>query len=335
MAFRNMLYDFKILKSNTFDISTICVGNLSYGGTGKTPLVEYLIRLLSPEKNIAILSRGYKRSTKGFVLAKNNSLSSEIGDEPKQYKIKFPNIQVAVCENRCIGVGELLKINSETNVVILDDAFQHRSIKSGLNILLTDYNNLYTRDNILPSGTLREFKHGANRAEIILITKCPKTITEKERDKIKNEINPKKNQNVFFSFIEYAPIQQINKNNNNENVSLVNSVLLFSGIANTKPLEQYLSEKKYSVESILFQDHHKYSLNDLVKIRETFNNIAEENKIIVTTEKDLMRIETSEQREIIKDLPVFIIPISVDFFPEDKEMFNLIIWNYVRNDRKN
>ena len=335
LAFRNVLYDLKILKSCSFDIPVICVGNLSYGGTGKTPLVEYLIRLLKDNNDISTLSRGYKRNTKGFVLANNNSLCSEIGDEPKQYKTKFPKIQVAVCENRCSGVNKLLVINPNTDIIILDDAFQHRAIKAGLNIILTDYNNLYTSDSVLPSGTLREFKYGAKRAEIIIVTKCPKILSFTDRKNIKTEINPKKGQYVFFSFIEYDDIQHFISGKKHENDSLKKLVLLFSGIANTKPLEQHLTEGKYSIKSLLFDDHHKYSLNNLIKIRETFNNIAEQNKIIVTTEKDLMRIETTEQMELIKYLPIFIIPIKVDFFPEDKQMFNEIIWNYVRNARKN
>ncbi len=328
---RNGLYSGGLIKSNKYNIPIICIGNISYGGTGKTPLVEYLVRLLSPNNRLATLSRGYKRKSKGFIIAKNNSLTAEIGDEPKQFKTKFPELMVAACEDRCKGVSEILKSDADTNCVLLDDAFQHRSLKAGLNILLSDYNNLYTRDFVLPSGTLREHSSSAKRADIIIITKCPQALSPEERRKISNEINPSGNQHLFFSYIEYDSLKKINDFKFEKNFNSKQTVLLFSGIANIKPLEQYFKDRKYSVISLIFKDHHQYSIQDLSKIRNTFNNIADENKIILTTEKDIMRIETPAQKEILTGLPVFYIPIKAEFFEPDKEMFNKIIIDYVTN----
>jgi len=332
---RNNLYDFKILKSYSFNLPLICIGNLSYGGTGKTPHVEYLIRLLSSHINPATLSRGYKRKSKGFVLAGKDSLSSEIGDEPRQLKNKFPKVTVAVCGNRYLGVKGILENNTGINCIILDDAFQHRSLKSGLNILLTDYNKLYCRDYVLPSGTLREFRCGAKRADIIVVTKCPKSIANEEKREIVSEIKSEKYQRVFFSFIEYGSLTPMNDTVFDGDISSVESVLLFTGVANAKPLEQYLKSKVDSLHSIRFDDHRQYSVQDLTKIRESFNNIATRNKILVTTEKDAMRVETFKRKAILLDLPLFFIPIQVDFFQSDKEMFNKLILDYVKSDRKN
>ncbi|MGD0711597.1 MAG: tetraacyldisaccharide 4'-kinase [Bacteroidales bacterium] len=334
VAVRNILFDLNFFKTHSFNLPIITVGNLSYGGSGKTPTVEYLIRLLTGKINVATLSRGYKRRTKGFVLADSSSLISDIGDEPKQFKSKFSEITVAVCEDRCAGVNQLLKKNKDLGCIILDDAFQHRSIKAGLNILLTDYNNLYTDDYVLPSGSLREFRSGAKRADIIIVTKCPRTLSETGRKVITGNIAPKAHQQVFFSYIDYLPMLPLN-NDTEKSVDKFDSILLFSGIANTKPLEEYLHAKKYEVISMHYGDHYKYSNSDLLKIRESFNNFAANHKIILTTEKDKMRIETYEQKEALKDLPVFYIPIMTDFFPSDKEMFNKIIIDYVENAGKN
>ena len=334
MAARNILFDLKIFKTYSFNLPVITVGNLSYGGSGKTTTVEYLVRLLAGKINVAILSRGYKRRTKGFVIADNASLISDIGDEPKQFKSKFPEIMVAVCEDRCAGVNQLLKKKKDLGCIILDDAFQHRSLKAGLNILLTDYNNLFTNDFMLPSGTLREFRCGVKRADIIVVTKCPLRIAIDEKKAIISKIAPDKNQQVFFSFIEYLPILPF-KNGTGMKIDSYDSVLLFSGIADTKPLEEYLHVKKYNVISLHYSDHHKYSDSDLIDIRESFDNFAFEKKFILTTEKDIMRIETHEQKEVLKNLPVFYIPIVTNFFSSDKEMFNKIIIDYVENAGKN
>jgi len=335
MAIRNLLFNISVLKQWQGPLPTICVGNLSVGGTGKTPHVEYLVRLLSSSINTATLSRGYKRRTKGFILAENSSSSVEIGDEPKQYKTKFPDLTVAVCEDRCKGVEKIMELIPGTGCIILDDAFQHRAIKAGLNILLTDYNKLFIKDHVVPSGTLREFKCGAARADIIIVTKCPPTISDEVRKIIIAKINPNKNQHLFFSLVIYGPLVKLNDPEIEGNLTNYQSALLFSGIANIQPLKEYLLNKKYLLNSLQFSDHHQFSEQDLIKVRESFNNIADRNALIITTEKDAMRIETQKQQEMLKDLPVYYMPIYVEFFPSDKEMFNQIILNYVTNARKN
>lgn len=334
-AIRNFLFNNNLLKSQSFDVPVISVGNLSFGGTGKTPQVEYLIRLLSGSFSIATLSRGYKRKSKGFAEGHVNSTCAEIGDEPLQYKTKFPEILVAVCEDRCGGVRNILKLKKEIHCILLDDAFQHLSIKAGLNILLTDYSKMYYNDFVVPSGTLREFRCGARRADIIVVTKCPKNISEGQRKNIIKKIRPLKHQHVFFSFIEYSQFTLFSNHAVIKSFDLNTSVLLFSGIANTEPLVEYLRENKFETKVMKFSDHHQYSTADLHKVRESFNNIAAEDKVIITTEKDAVRIESPELKEILKGLPVYFIPIITDFFPIDKETFNKQIIDYVTNARKN
>jgi tetraacyldisaccharide 4'-kinase len=333
-AIRNFLFNKNILKSKSFDVPVISVGNLSFGGTGKTPQVEYLIRLLSGSNSLATLSRGYKRKSKGFVEGQMNSSCDEIGDEPLQYKTKFPETFVAVSEDRCKGVEEILKSKKEINCILLDDAFQHRAIRAGFSILLTDFSKLFFSDFVVPSGTLREFRCGARRADIIVVTKCPKNISEDKRRYIIKKISPSKHQHVFFSFIEYGQFTQLSNREVKTSSDSSTSVLMFSGIANTSPLVEYLRENKIETKVMKFPDHHQYSTADLLKVRESFNNIAAENKIIITTEKDAVRIESQEQKDILKELPVYFIPILTDFFPPDKETFNKLITDYVTNARK-
>jgi tetraacyldisaccharide 4'-kinase len=334
-AIRNFLFDKNILKSQSFDMPVISVGNLSFGGTGKTPQVEYLIRLLYGSFRIATLSRGYMRKSKGFAEGHTNSNCAEIGDEPLQYKTKFPEIVVAVCEDRCEGVKKIMKLDNNINCILLDDAFQHRSIRAGLHILLTEYSKLYYNDFVVPSGTLREFRRGARRADIILITKCPKNISEEKRKQIIGKIRPLEHQQIFFSFIEYSQCTEFGNHAVTKSFDKNTSVLLFTGIANTTSLEEFLWENKFETKVMKFPDHHQYSSDDLHKVRESFNNIASANKVIITTEKDAVRIESQELKEILKELPVYYIPIITDFLPEDKETFNKLIIDYVTNARKN
>jgi tetraacyldisaccharide 4'-kinase len=328
-----MLFNLRILKSKSFNLPIISVGNLSYGGTGKTPMVEYLIRLLNGDMHVATLSRGYKRNTKGFVQANLNSTAAEIGDEPRQFKLKFLEISVAVCEDRCEGVNQLLQRQDDLECILLDDAFQHRSIKAGLNILLTDYNHLYTEDHVLPSGTLREWSAGAKRADIIVVTKCPKLMSDIGRKVITRDIAPQAHQHIFFSYIDYLPLQHVNGTAKMSDAK-IDFIVLFSGIAAIEPLEEYLTGMNCSMDSIHFGDHHNYSDSDLIRIKESFNNFAAQNKIIVTTEKDVTRIETLWEKEALKELPIYFIPIMFDFFPDDKEKFNKLITAYVENARK-
>ncbi len=333
---RNKFYDWGWTTSRSFPMRIICIGNLSMGGTGKSPMAEYIINLLKGKYKMATLSRGHKRKTKGFAEVCLTSLSDEVGDEPKQFKKKFPEITVAVCEDRCTGIGEITGKHKETEVIVLDDAYQHRKVKAGMNILLTDYNKLFYRDYVFPSGTLRESRNGAKRADITIVTKCPSDINEKEKKPIIKKIESyKKNNKVFFSYLKYTGIKGLHDGRPLTNIQSINKVILFSGIANPLPLKKHLEEIFKEIYFIRFSDHHEYSAGDLIRIQETFNNIAEENIIIITTEKDAMRLERPEIAEKIKTLPVYIASVEIDFFPEDKIAFNQILMAYAEHDRKN
>lgn len=336
---RNKLYDLGIFPSTEFEIPTISVGNLSVGGTGKTPHIEYLIHLLKPEFYIATLSRGYGRKTKGFVLADTQSTAKDIGDEPLQFKKKHSGLRVSVDEQRVRGIKNLLKEFPSLQAILLDDAFQHRAVKPGLCIVLTDFSKLYLNDNLVPTGSLREFKSGIQRADIIIVTKCPEILLPIERKRLLNEIKPLPHQQVYFSYIKYGDFIPVT----GEGIPLLAkefyfernfSMALLTGIANTKPLEYYLKDKVKNIIPIKYNDHHHFTNTDIETIRKKFNNIASANKIILTTEKDAMRLKSAEYAEAIKHLPVFYIPIEIEFHNKDKNEFNEQILHYVRANQK-
>lgn len=286
ILFRDLLYKIGILTRSKFDFPIICVGNLTAGGTGKTPHTEWLLEyLLGNQHKPAVLSRGYKRKTTGYRLAGMTSGPEEIGDEPFQIKQKFNEVPVAVCENRVLGVPELLRDEPETAVIIMDDGFQHLPIKASGYILLTDYHHLYTSDWLLPSGMLREFPYAASRAHVIIVTKCPEHLTEGNRKKVLKKLKPKKHQLVLFSTIKYGhPI-------NLESGKVLNAdnktpVIGFSGIANPSVFNQYL-ERTFNVKEIFrFSDHHSYSESDVNRLMTSFNQVNDADKILICTEKD-------------------------------------------------
>ena len=336
---RNKFYDWGVFTSKKFDIPTISVGNLSVGGTGKTPHIEYLIRLLKQEFYIATLSRGYGRKTKGFILADTQSSASDIGDEPLQFKKKFSGLRVAVDGKRVRGIKNLLNEFPSLQTILLDDAFQHRAVNAGLKIVLSDFSKLYTNDHILPTGSLREFKSGIKRADIIIVTKCPEILLPIERKRLLTEINPNANQRVYFSYIKYGDFIRLNGEGSNPLAKDYYfergfSIALLTGIANTKPLEYYLKDKVKNITPIKYNDHHHFTSSDIENIRKIFNNIATANKIILTTEKDAMRLKSAEYAEALKNLPLFYIPIEIDFHNKDKNEFNKQIVNYVRTNQK-
>ena len=329
---RNKLYDNHLISSTSFDVPVICVGNLSMGGTGKSPHIEYIIRLLNTNYKIATLSRGYGRSTTEFIIADKNLKVIDIGDEPMQFKNKFNNIIVAVDAKRVNGINKLLEKAPSLNVILLDDAFQHRAVTAGLSILLTDYNKLYTDDVMLPTGTLREFKSGAKRADIIIVTKCDATITAQEQDAIKRKINQLPHQRVYFSKIKYGNLVAMNGGSNstgNKVLDKETTILLLTGIANPQPLENYLITQVKSITPAKFPDHHNFTEKDMMSVLNLFNTIAAANKMVVTTEKDFMRLKSSPAIHILNSLPVFYLPIEITFLDTDKEMFNSQIINYV------
>lgn len=328
IVIRNWLFDKNISKSSSFALPLICVGNLSVGGTGKSPMVEYLVRLLKDRFNVATLSRGYKRKTKGYSLAGPTTTALEIGDEPMQFHLKFPEVPVAVGEERIVAIPQLLHDKPETQAIILDDAFQHRSVRAGLNIVLTDYNNLFTRDFYLPTGDLRDLKSSYKRAQIIVVTKCDPAITEEEKKKVIEEINPQKGQQVFFTAIEYGEMYHILKADNYKTAENI-EVLLITGIANPVPLENWLEKNSQSYQVIRYSDHHIFTIDDLKDIRKKFEVLDAENKIILTTEKDAVRLVKFNQE--ILGWPIYVIPVRHHFLFNEGDRFDQSVVNYIRD----
>ena len=323
---RNKLYDKNILRSVSFNFPIICVGNLSVGGTGKTPMVEYIVRLLKDEYKVATMSRGYKRRTKGFAIADKSTTALDIGDEPMQFYKKFPDITVSVAEERLVSIPQLLHDKPDTRVIILDDAFQHRQVKAGLNILLTEYRDLFTRDFVLPAGNLRDQKSSYKRAEIVVVTKCKSHLNEEEKNKITREINPVEGQHLFFTKIEYgSPYHLFSKEE--KFLSPETNILLVCGIANPKPIKEVLNTYAATYDMMRFRDHHIFSIDDLKEIKEQFENLGSDDKIILTTEKDGVRLAKFENE--LKDLPIYVFPIRHKFLFGEEDQFNQIIHSFV------
>jgi len=329
-SIRNFLFDKGILKSYSFDVPIIAVGNLSVGGTGKTPQIEYLIRLLSPKHKVATLSRGYKRQSEGFILADSTSNAAILGDEPMQFYQKFKNIQVAVDANRKNGIEQLLSQTEKPEVILLDDAFQHRKVRAGFYILLTSYGDLYTDDFLLPTGNLRESKCGARRADVIIVTKCPAVLSLDEKNRLKRVLlrrtrgqspnwrsNDKgKHQELYFSSIEYDDF--IYSENKIVKLSEIQNVdkLLLAGIAKPEAFFAYLQSK--NEECLTYADHHHFSEKDILEIKN-----KSQNKIIITTEKDFVRLKGR-----IPEGQLFYLPIRSAFL-SGSENFDKTIANYV------
>lgn len=319
---RNFLFDRGILKSYSFDVPVIAVGNISVGGTGKTPQIEYLIRLLSPKYKVATLSRGYKRQSEGFVLANSSSNAAILGDEPFQFYTKFPNIQVAVDAHRKNGIEQLLSQPEKPEVILLDDAFQHRKVKAGFYILLTSYGDLYSDDFMLPTGNLRESRSGAKRANIIIVTKCPANLSLDEQNDIKNKMQLNYNQELYFSYIDYD--DSVYSEDKTLKVDKIKNVdkLLLAGIAKPQPFFGYLQQAKD--EYLTYPDHHHFTENELLEIK----NKAQ-NKIIITTEKDFVRMKNSFSNE-----QLFYLPIRSSFLTAS-DNFDKTILNYVGTSTRN
>jgi tetraacyldisaccharide 4'-kinase len=334
---RNLFYDLGLIKSNKFSVKIISIGNLSAGGTGKTPVVEYITELLlKKHKLVAILSRGYKRKTKGYVLATADSSASDIGDEPFQFKKKFKTVQVAVCEKRVEGINNLMNGQYPPEIIILDDAYQHRSVIPGLNILLTEYSSPFFSDWILPSGNLREAGFNKKRSDMIVVTKCPDKISEEKIIWFKKRINPDKNQSLYFSGFEYLNLKSFSEISS-EDIDYNNlsdySVLLFTGIVNPNPLIEFLRPRVNELFSMKFADHYTYQNKDFGKIMQRFNEILNEKKIVITTEKDISRIEKTILEKDFKKIPFYYVPIQVRFIklPEDTG-FDTKIIDYAESD---
>ncbi len=334
---RNFLFNIKLLPSEKFDIPVISVGNLIAGGSGKTPMVEYLVRLLGEGPNVATLSRGYKRKTKGFLLAGDNETVETLGDEPLQYHQKFGSLHVAVCEKRRDGIHELRKNVDGLEVVILDDAFQHRYVNPKLSILVTDYFKLYHRDWLLPYGRLREPISGRKRADIIVVTKTPRIFSPIVRKQLLEDIKPYPGQLVCFSFINYLPFEPVYKSQCDFSAikESVYSIIMVSGIGNPGPMEEYLRRFCTDLELMEFPDHHQFVEKDLLILKDKFKYLPTKRKIIVTTEKDAKRLQNEEAEAILGDLPIFYTPITFEFHPADKQLFDQAVLAAVGNGKSN
>jgi tetraacyldisaccharide 4'-kinase len=335
---RNKLFDKGLIKSRSYPVPLICVGNLSTGGTGKTPHTEYITRLLLDENmSVAILSRGYKRKTKGFLIVEDGHTYLDAGDEPCLYKKHFPGSHpvIAVDADRQRGIENLLRLYPHLNAIVLDDAFQHRYVKAGLNIVLTDYYKPFFKDRILPFGNLREPKSAIKRADIVLITKSLSVISPLIRRDFQSKCRLSKNQHLFFSQILYDSLTSFVGNLQSEKKPEYATIFLFTGIANPYPLEDHLKPYCLRLETIRFPDHHNYTVSDIQKILNNFDAHLSTNKILVTTEKDMMRLQSPQLKNMMASYPVFYVPIQVVPDKHDKEKLNKIIIEYVKQNQRN
>jgi len=324
VGLRNRLYDAKFFSSIEFSVPVIAVGNLSTGGTGKTPHVEYLIRLLRYQYRTATMSRGYKRHTQGFLIADEQTNALRIGDEPMQYHMKYPDVVVSVAEERMTGIPALLQRRPFTDVVLLDDAYQHRSVKAGLTVLITDYSRPFYNDHILPFGSLRESRDAYKRADIIVVSKCPLNMTAEQAKSISNAINPLPHQKIFFTGIHYEMpydlVTGVDVNPSGKHIVLV------CGIARPEPLIQFLKSNAADVHTLTYKDHHYYVTPDLEEIKAAYVNWDVTDKIIATTEKDAARLHLHIEKLKEWAMPIAVLPIAVTvLFGKGPELDTLIL----------
>ena len=337
IKFRNILFEVGILKSRSFQVPVISVGNITVGGTGKTPHVEYLTRLLKDTFNVAVLSRGYKRKSKGFVKASVQTAVTEIGDEPFQMKQKFPKVTVAVDKNRCHGIDRLTAEDDKLDVILLDDAFQHRYVKPGVNILLVDYHRLVIYDTLLPAGRLREPLNGKDRADVVIVTKCPKDLKPMEYRVLTRAMNVYPYQQLYFTTLEYDELCPVfSKAGNVPQLSALKdiNVMLLTGIASPQQIEHDLAPYTSHLTPLTFPDHHQFRQKDIQHINDTFAAMPSP-KCIITTEKDTTRLLTAQglSDEVRNNL--FMLPVRISFMQDQEEVFNNYIIGYVRKNSRN
>ena len=331
MSLRDFFYRKRLLISFKFDVPVISVGNLSVGGAGKTPHIEYLIRLLQPYLNVATLSRGYRRKTVGYRIVEPTNRVEEVGDEPLMFKRKFPEVFVTVNEQRALGIPQIMQHRPETQVILLDDAFQHRAVQPGLNILLTEFSQPFTRDYLLPSGRLREWRGSYHRADIIVVTKCPEDITEQEKSKMTFEINPYPHQQIYFSSYRYLKPYYILNPRYRMDLTDDISVLMVCAIAGTDYMQDYLDSKVERVRVKAFTDHHLFDEMDLEEIWKMFGAMPGNKKLIVTTEKDAMRFASHRNWLMDKKVPMVVLPVEVYFHFDEQEKFDESVKRFLLN----
>lgn len=331
---RNKLYDWHIFSSNFFEKPIISVGNLEVGGSGKTPMVAYIINLLKDDFKVTALSRGYGRKTKGFLWVKATDEALNTGDEPLQLKQNFPDVEVAVCEDRAAGIRH---IEEQSDVILMDDAYQHRAVKPGLNILLFDYNRLFKNKFLMPAGNYREIFKGRKRADIIIVSKAPSDLSPQEREKAINQIRKYPHQQLYFSSIKYSTRLNhifINKSITINEINEHTAVLLITGIARPELILAELKKYTRNIKHLNYSDHHHFSRKNMLKLVADFNNIKATEKIIITTQKDAVRLRSLETIEQINSLPIYEWPIEVSFKPQDKVNLSREILNYVKNNKR-
>lgn len=329
VSIRNLLFDWKVLPSRSFDVPVIGVGNLSIGGAGKTPQVEFLLRMLQKKRNIAVLSRGYKRKTRGFVVAATGSAVEEVGDEAAQIKRKFPDVVVAVHEKRVKGIVEILKSFPKTNLLILDDAFQHRYVKPGLNLLLTEYYNPFFKNFLLPSGNLREPKRGVNRADALIVTKTPPVFSSLDRRFFLQNLSSFKSGKIYFSTLSYQKLLPLWDAPAVKSAKKFKTIFLLTGIANKEALVEYLKNQCTDLLHFKFPDHHQFSPKDLIPLKERFNATFGLSKAVITTEKDAMRLQNEVFRKFFNGIPVYSLPVEVMFHENDNRHFEHLIEEFL------
>ena len=329
---RNLAYDMGLFRSQHFNFPVISVGNLSVGGSGKSPMTEYLVRLLKDKYRIATLSRGYGRKTSGFRTVDTDSSSIDSGDEPLQFKRKFSDITVAVCENRVKGIQQL---ESNHELIIMDDAFQHRALKPGLSILLFEYSSLLQNQWLLPSGNLREPLWAINRANIIVVTKCPENINKEQQDEVMGMFKTKR---LFFSFLKYGHLKSFNEVNPDRSLNSINQkskVILLTGIANAAPLFAALASYGSELIHHQYPDHHQFSEKNITKLVSAFNALNGGDNLIITTEKDAQRLRSTAISDKIKDLALYYLPVEAEFMEPEKTIFNNLIEEYASKSEGN
>jgi tetraacyldisaccharide 4'-kinase len=323
VSLRAFSYRIKLQRSSRFDVPTICVGNLSMGGAGKSPHIEYLIRLLEPYISVAVLSRGYRRKTEGFLFVEPKSTALDVGDEPLQFKRKFPKVAVAVGERRAYAIPQMLVRYPELQVILLDDAFQHLAVRPYLNVLLTEFSQPYTRDFLVPSGNLRESRSGAERAQIIVVTKCPLDMSVSDKQKMEREIHPLPHQRLYFSYYDYGKPYHIFDPSVIFNLDAETEVLLITGIARTDYLIDWLAPKVKKITTMAFEDHRLFTNYDVAQFKRVFDGMSSARKrVILTTEKDATRLDLHKAYFIDNQVDVFALPIEVAFHFGGKEAFD-------------
>jgi tetraacyldisaccharide 4'-kinase len=335
VGIRNLLYDIGVLKSFGFDLALVKIGNLSVGGTGKTPHTELVAAMLAEVfPAVAILSRGYKRKTRGFRIASDADSARTIGDEPFQMFLKLPDVQVAVCEDRKTGIEKLLEINPFLSAVVLDDGFQHRKVKAGLNILLSDYNEPFYEDKLMPAGKLREYKSAYRRADLIIFTKAPVQVNVYDKKYVYTKVNPAAHQQVIFSHIRYTdpvflePFEEVKLHSQQQ-------LLLVTGLANAHSLTDMLDRKRLSYTHLAYADHQYYGNKQLEQIEKQFAALEGPNKLVLTTEKDFVKLREHAQWFIDKQIPLAYLPIEIGFDEQDRAIFIRIIEDYVKQYQRN